>query len=639
LALAAAGAAATGTITAFAGDGAQGFSGNGGAATAATFYHPSDEAISASGTVYIADMKNCQVRQVAPNGTISAFAGVGNCTADPGVITLAGMGGQAAGATIGMPTGVAVDASGNVYIADCTDYTGTGPGCEVGYILKVSSSRIISIYAGTGIQGNGGSGGQATATDIGAPWGVRTDSAGDVYFSDVVYNVIREVNTSGVITTVAGNGTAGYTGDNGPATSAELNDPTGLYVDGSGNLFIADSKNAVVRKVAPNGTITTFAGDGTDASTGNGGLATAAALEKPFGVVEDSSGNVYIADYNAYCIREVYADGDIGTYAGTCGTSGSTGLGGPVSSALLVGPSQVVFDSSGDLYINDYAGERVDVVTAATSTLPAPSTPTITNLPTTSQAVGGSFVATVSTNSNGVTSVVSSTSSVCTVGTNGLTVTFVGGGTCTLTAHVAASTTYAAATGAAQTVTVAAATPSTPTITNLPTTAKAGGSFVATVSTNSNGVTSVVSSTSSVCTVGTNGLTVTFVARGTCTLTAHVAASTTYAAATGTAQTVTVAAATPTVSAVNPKTGPTSGGTAITIIGTGFVTGAVVEIGSGTTAIAATSVKVVSGTEITAVTGGGAKAGTFSVYVVTSGGTSAANGAVTFTYTARGRRA
>jgi trimeric autotransporter adhesin len=366
LVVAPAGAATGGTISRFAGNGKQGHSGNGGAATAAEFYHPSDEAFSTSGTGYIADMQNCQVRQVV-KGVISLFAGVGTCASrgNAGNNPLSGMGGQAAAATIGMPTGVAVDSSGNVFIADCVVYTGSGPGCTEGYILKISASGIISIFAGDARVGNGGSGGAATATSIGAPWGVRTDASGDVFFSDVVYNVIREVNTSGIIKTVAGNGTAGYSGNGGAATSAEINDPTGLYVDGSGNLFIADSKNAVIRKVNTSGVISTFAGTGTAGSTGNGGLATSAELNKPFGIAEDTSGNVYIADYNAYCIREVYADGDIGTYSGTCGTAGVTKEGGSPSSALLEGPSQVVFDPSGNLYVNDYAGEQIDEVAGA----------------------------------------------------------------------------------------------------------------------------------------------------------------------------------------------------------------------------------------------------------------------------------
>ena len=144
--MAPAGASTTGVISLFAGNGTQGFSGNGGAATAAEFYSVSDEAFSASGIGYIADMKNCQVRQVV-NGVISAFAGVGTCATrgNGGLNPLSGIGGAATAATIGMPTGVAVDSSGDVYIADCTDYTGVGPGCSQGYILKVSGGSISAL--------------------------------------------------------------------------------------------------------------------------------------------------------------------------------------------------------------------------------------------------------------------------------------------------------------------------------------------------------------------------------------------------------------------------------------------------------------------------------------------------------------
>ncbi len=583
--MAPASAATTPKISLFAGNGNQatrGPAGNGGKATAAEFYHNSDVAFSASGTAYIADMRDCQVRQVV-NGVISAFAGVGTCVngGNAGVNTLKHMGGQAAAATIGMPTGVAVDSSGNVYIADCVRYTGTGTGCQQGNVLKVSTSGVISIFAGDSLVGNGGTG-TATATSIGAPWGVRTDGAGDVFFSDVVYNVIREVNTSGIMSTVAGNGTAGYAGDGGAATTAELNDPTGIYVDNSGNLFIADSKNAVIRKVNSSGIISTFAGDGTAGSAGNGGQAVAAELDKPFGVSEDSSGNVYIADYNAYCVRDVSATGVISTYAGTCGTSGNTVEGRSPSSVLLEGPSQVVFDPSGNLYINDYAGEQIDEVVGASTGI-APSTPTISNLPT-SAAVGASFTATVSTNSNGVTSVASNSTSVCTVGANGLTVTDVGAGTCSLTASVAASSTYAAATGTPQTFTVGPVTPSTPTISNLPTSAAVGASFTATVSTNSNGVTSVASNSTSVCTVGANGLTVTDVGAGTCSLTASVAASSTYAAATGTPQTFTVGPVTPSTPTISNL--PTSAA-----VGASF-TATVSTNSNGVTSVASNSTSV-----------------------------------------------
>ena len=595
--MAPAGASTTGAITLFAGNGTQGFSGNGGAATAAEFYSVSDEAFSASGIGYIADMKNCQVRQVV-NGVISAFAGVGTCATrgNGGLNPLSGMGGAATAATIGMPTGVAVDSSGNVYIADCTDYTGVGPGCSQGYILKVSGGTISVLVTPAQIGslwtslGNGG---------IAAAWGVRA-AGGNVYFSDVVDNVVDQVSSSGGSpVAVAGNGREGYSGNGGLATAAELYDPTGLYVDASGNLFIADSKNAVIRKVNTSGVISTFAGTGTAGSTGNGGLATGAELNKPFGVVEDASGNVYIADYVGACVREVNTNGDMSTYAGTCGTPGVTKEGGAPSSVLFEGPSQVVFDPSGNLYINDYGAEQIDEVAGAQSTLLTPSTPTISNLPA-GGTVGGTFTATVATTSNGTTSVTSNSTTVCTA--SGLAVTLVGAGTCSLTAQVAASSTYSAATGTPQTVPVVGATlstPSTPTISNLPAGGTVGGTFTATVATTSNGTTSVTSNSTTVCTA--SGLAVTLVGAGTCSLTAQVAASSTYSAATGTPQTVPVVGATlstpstPTIS--NLPAGGTVGGT---------FTATVATTSNGTTSVTSNSTTVctASGLAVTLVGAG-----------------------------------
>ena len=165
-------------------------------------------------------------------------------------------------------------------------------------------------------------------------------SSGRLYFSDVVNNVVDEVGTSGgTVSTVAGRGSAGYSGDNGAATSAQLDDPTGLAVDGSGNIFVADSKNARVREVkASNGDIVTYAGNGAVGDTGDDGPATAAELTKPFGVAEDGSGNVYIADYGGFCVREV-SNGIITTFAGTCTTSGYDVNGVDGSSALFGGLS------------------------------------------------------------------------------------------------------------------------------------------------------------------------------------------------------------------------------------------------------------------------------------------------------------
>ena len=413
-------------------------------------------------------MKDCQIRQVSPDGTISAFAGDGVCSSQYGAIQLGPLPGPATTTAIGMPTGVATDAAGNVYIADCTYYTGTGPGCTQGSILKVSGGQISQMVtpaqigaAWAGTANNPDFVGQAAA------WGVRAAN-GRVYLSDPVDDVVDSVSssfttTSGNVTTMAGNGTQGDAGDGHPATSAQLYDPTGLFVDPAGNIFIADSKNAAVREVtAGNGDITTIAGTGTanaGGGSGDGGPATSAQLDKPFGVLEDSSGNVYIADYAGLCVREVTA-GTISTFAGACGkigydvsatgvTAASLRFGGNSSDSPPGGPSSLaLMPGGGQLLINDYGDNVVALATLATVT---PTTPVITNLPTSASA-GTTYTAVVSTSSTGTTSVTSSTPSVCSA--SGTIVTLSAAGTCTVTPQVAANAEYAAASGTARSFTV-----------------------------------------------------------------------------------------------------------------------------------------------------------------------------------------
>ncbi|HXY28052.1 MAG TPA: hypothetical protein VEH82_07195, partial [Acidimicrobiales bacterium] len=345
-----------GTINAFAGTSTAGSTGDGGPAVAAELTQPQDVVTDASGNVYIADQSNCVVRKVTPAGVISLFAGQPtHCGATEGD------GGPATSAQLYDVTGIAVDASGNVYIADGRNHV----------VRKVSPSGIITTFAGTGTNGYTGDGGPATSAELENPWGVRVNRSGDVFISDLDASVVREVNTSGTITTVAGTGTDGYTGDGGPATSAELNHPEGLFVDASNNLFIADEGAHVVRKVNAAGTITTVAGNGTSGTIGDGGPATSAELEEPTGVVEDIQGDLFIADYTGQSVREVSAaTGKISTYAGTSGTAGTgnQGNGGPASAALLGGPSQVWLDQSGNLYINEYDTNQIRKVTLTSPT-------------------------------------------------------------------------------------------------------------------------------------------------------------------------------------------------------------------------------------------------------------------------------
>ena len=226
-----------------------------------------------------------------------------------------------------------------------------------------ASGNIISTVAGNGTADFSGDGGPATSAQINIPYGLAVDGAGNLYIADAVNNRIRKVDTSGNISTVAGNGMYGSSGDGGPATMAQLAVPTGVAVDSAGNLYIADSDNNRVRKVDASGNISTVAGNGTADFSGYGGPATSAQLSMPMGVAVDSSGNLYIADTGNHRIRKVDASGNISTVAGN-GTIGSSGYGGPATSAQLKAPHRVAVDSAGNLYIADTYNHQVRKVDA-----------------------------------------------------------------------------------------------------------------------------------------------------------------------------------------------------------------------------------------------------------------------------------
>jgi streptogramin lyase len=328
-------------ITTIAGNGTGSYSGDGGAATAAELSGPSGVTIDGSGNVFIADFNNNCIRKVNTLGIISTIAG-----SDTGGYS--GDGGAATAAILDYPYGVAVDGSGNVYIADQLNNR----------IRKVNTSGIISTFAGNGTGGYSGDSIAATAAELFVPAGVAVDGNGNVYIADNGNNRIRKVDTSGFISTFAGNGTAGYSGDSAAATAAELNGPYGLAFDDSGNLYIADRYNNRIRKVNTSGIITTFAGDSTSGFGGDGGAAIAAELNGPTGVTVDGSGNVYIADGNNYRIRKVNTSGIITTIAGD-GTGGYGGDGGAATIAEMNRPAGVTTDSYGNLYIADQNNDRI----------------------------------------------------------------------------------------------------------------------------------------------------------------------------------------------------------------------------------------------------------------------------------------
>src|SRR5579872_137042 len=340
------------TIKTIAGNGTSGFSGDSGAATGAELAGPYSVALGSGNTIYIADQANHRIRQVSSSGTITTVAGNGTAG-------YTGDGSGATGAELNAPLGIAVDSSGNLYIADTANAV----------VRKVTSGGTISTIAGSNSAGPGYSGeGAATGNQLFAPSAVIVDSSGNVYISDTGNSRIRKVS-GGNISTIAGNGIPGYGGDSGLATNAEINGPIGLALDSAANLYIADTSNNRIRMVRTDGTIVTVAGTGTAGFSGDGGLATSAKLNHPLGVAVDSAGAIYIVDdFNAR-IRKVGSNGFISTIAGD-GSFGYLGDGGPATSAQLRFPTGVAVDTAGNVYVAD---DQNNVVRLLTASAPPPT--------------------------------------------------------------------------------------------------------------------------------------------------------------------------------------------------------------------------------------------------------------------------
>ena len=400
-----------GTITTVAGVWSMGdrYCGDGGLATSACLYNPYGVVVDAIGNIDIGDTLNQVIRKVMPGGTITTMAGnnslgFGNSGDD----------GPATSAQLGDPSGVAVDGVGNLYIADTMN--------NVIRKVTLGAPGTITTVAGggsgcTGETDSVGDGCPATSAQFANPYGVTVDGSGNLYVADTYNFRVRKVTPSGTITTVAGNGKIGYSGDGGPATSAQLQYPYGVAVDGAGNLYIADRYNNVIRKVTPGtpGTITTVAGGGSGCtgetdSVGDGCPATSATLNAPFSVAVDGAGNLYIADAYNNVIRKVTPGGTITTVVGNY-VAGHSGDGGAATSASLNTPYGIAVDGAGNLYVADTYNNLVRKVDVSH----APTTTTLTATPP-SVKLGGTAQLTAS---------VSST----TVGTIAGTMTFKVGGT------------------------------------------------------------------------------------------------------------------------------------------------------------------------------------------------------------------
>jgi uncharacterized protein (TIGR03437 family) len=344
-----------GTIQTAAGTGISSLSGDGAAATTATFFLPTDVATDSGGNLYIADYGNGRLRKVA-QGIIETVAGGESTTVifDEAPATTVRLNG---------PTGLAVDGSGDIFFAEGGIGTGTGLSMGDFKVWEINNVGIASTAAGNGAESYSGDNGAATAAQLNRPANMVFDAAGNFYIADSASNRVRKVLPSGIIVTAAGNGLAGYSGDGGPATVAELNNPQGLAADADGNVYIADTGNNRIRKLLPGGTIISIAGNGNASFFGDGGPADSASIHAPQGLFNAGGGHIYIADTGNQRIRELQPDGTITTVAGS-GAQGPGGDGGPATSAQLSLPTGVTLDQAGNLYIADQGNNKVRMVSA-----------------------------------------------------------------------------------------------------------------------------------------------------------------------------------------------------------------------------------------------------------------------------------
>jgi sugar lactone lactonase YvrE len=319
--------------------------------TTTLFSSPADVAVDAAGNLYVADYWNNRIQKITPAGVVSTLAGTGNIGAINGIGKLASFNG---------PSGVAVDGSGNVYVADSGN----------NLIRKITSDGTVSTLAGTIVAVDTSN--TATSTPLfSGPSGVAVDASANVYVADAGNNRICVVSASGVTRTLAGKGGAGS--NNGAGTSATFDNPTGVAVDVSGNVYVADLLNNMIRKISPAGVVSTLAGNGSIGS--KDGIDTAARFYFPNSVTVDASGNVYVTDEINNLIRKIAPDGTVTTLAGSGAAGAQNGIG---TAASFSDPAGITVDASGNLYVADANNNMIRKITSGgmVSTLAGSVSPT-----------------------------------------------------------------------------------------------------------------------------------------------------------------------------------------------------------------------------------------------------------------------
>jgi glucose/arabinose dehydrogenase len=340
-------------VSTLTGDGNGAFAGDGGPASAAEVSAPPAVAVGPDGSVFVADFGNHRVRRVAPDGTISTFAGTGAAGSS-------GDGGPATSAQLNGPRGLAFDAAGALLITDR----------DAQVVRRVAPDGTISTVAGSGVSGYTGDGGAATAATLKNPYGATPLPGGGFVIADRGNHVIRRVAPDGRISTAAGTGVGGFSGDGGPATAATLNAPCAVTVAPDGSFLFPDRDNDRVRRVDPKGIITTILGTGAHATTGDGGPAVAASSAMPYALAFAGDGALIVVERDGARVRRIDPDGTISTIAGT-GVVGFGGDGGAALGAWFNGPVGVAVAPDGSIYVADQGNHRIRRLTPGFVAAPA----------------------------------------------------------------------------------------------------------------------------------------------------------------------------------------------------------------------------------------------------------------------------